>query len=362
MDFKQLALQLTETVKKYRHLLIFIKGSPDPDAIAASFVLKMICEYYNTEATIHSPVYPSLPQNIKIIKDLHLPIHFETLENKNRYDAYAVLDHQSIVADGVTGIIPCAIHIDHHEPVEDKIPIALKIVMQEAGSTSTIMTFIMKELESEISFKKGFRTKIATSLYYGIQTDTDNFQHAGPLDIEALKIISPACDRQLIHGLSSLPYSSEFMDFFNLALKNQIIYKDWLISGIGYINEKYRDSVSIIGDFLLKREDISTAVVFSIVEKKKGLILNVSFRTKIKNFNLNTLIKRITSEGGARKFKGAYQVNLDYFVHCCDKALLWKVVYMTTIDVLKKQRDARGLEYVKNYLRRVGGKLLDIFR
>lgn len=362
MDFKQLALELTETVKKYRHLLIYIKGSPDPDAIAASYVLKLICEHYGTRATINSPVYPSLPQNIKIIKDLHLPIHFETPENKNRYDAYVVLDHQSIAADGVTGIIPCAIHIDHHEPVEAKTPIDFKIVMQEAGSTSTIMTFIMKELGSELNLKKGFRKKIATSLYYGIQTDTDNFQHAGPLDQEALKIISLECDRQLIHGLSSLPYSREFMDFFNLALQNQIIYKDWLISGIGYINEKYRDSVPIIGDFLLKREDISTAVVFSIVEKKKGLILDVSFRTKKKNFNLNALIKRITSEGGARKFKGAYQVNLDYFVHCTDKDQLWKVVYMTTIDVLKKQRDARGLEYVKNYLRRAGGKLLDIFR
>jgi nanoRNase/pAp phosphatase (c-di-AMP/oligoRNAs hydrolase) len=270
MDFKQFALELTKTVKKYHHLLIFIKGSPDPDVIASSYMLKLICEHYGTRATINSPVYPSLPQNIKIIKDLHLPIHFEMPENKNRYDAYAVLDHQSIVVDGVTGVIPCAIQIDHHEPVEDKISIDLKIVMLEAGSTSTIMTFIMKELESELKFKKKSRTKIATPLYYGIQTDTDDLQHASLLDKKALKILSPECNRQLIHGISSLPYSREFMDFFNLALQNQITYKDWLISGIGYISEKYRDTVSIIGDFLLKREDISTTVVFSIVEKKRA--------------------------------------------------------------------------------------------
>jgi nanoRNase/pAp phosphatase (c-di-AMP/oligoRNAs hydrolase) len=362
MDFKQLALELTETVKKYHHLLIYIKGSPDPDAIAASFVLKLICEHFGTRATINSPVYPSLPQNIKIIKDLHLPIHFEAPKNKNRYDAYAVLDHQSIGVDGVTGIIPCAIQVDHHELMDDNIPIDLKIVSEEAGSTCTIMTFIMKELGSELNFKKKTRIKIATALYYGIQTDTDDFLHAGPLDKKALKIISPDYNRQLIHGLSSLPYSREFMDFFNLAMQNQVTYKDWLISGIGYINEKYRDTVSIIGDFLLKREDISTAVVFSIVEKKRGLILNVSFRTKKEHFNLNALIKRITSEGGGRKFKGAYQVNLDYFVHCTDKDLLWKVVYTTTLDVLKKQRDARGRNYLKNYLRRAKGKLVDVFR
>jgi hypothetical protein len=103
-------------------------------------------------------------------------------------------------------------------------------------------------------------------------------------------------------------------------------------------------------------------VVFSVVEKKKGLTLDVSFRTKKEDFNLNDLIKRITSEGGGRKFKGAYQVNLDYFIHCSDRDLLWRTVSTTTVEVLKTQRDARGFDSIKNYLRRVGGKFFKLFR
>jgi nanoRNase/pAp phosphatase (c-di-AMP/oligoRNAs hydrolase) len=238
----------------------------------------------------------------------------------------------------------------------------LAVRNQDAGSASTIMAFVMNELASELDLKKKLRMRAATALYYGIQTDTDNFKHAETLDEKALDIIFPECDKRLLRGLSATPYSREFIDFFDRALQGQIVYKDWLISGIGFIDEKHRDAVSIIGDFLLKRQDISTAVVFSIVEKKKGMTLNVSFRTKKEDFNLNELIKRITSEGGGRKFKGAYQVNLDYFIHCSDRDLLWQTVSVTTVEVLKRQRDAGGFESIKNYLRRVGGKFLNLFR
>lgn len=363
MDFKRFADVLVETVKKYDFLLIYIKGSPDPDAIAASYALKRVCEHFGTKATIFSPVYPSLPQNIKMVKDLHLPIRFGgSYENRNHFDAYAVLDHQSASVEGLNGVIPCAVHIDHHEPEEKKIPIDLDIVIEEIGSTSSIMAFILRELETELNFDKALRVNIATALYYGIQTDTDDFLHAFPLDEEAVKNISPYCDNRLIGEISSIPFSKETIDFFTLALENRVLYKDWFISGIGFIDETYRDAVAIIGDFLLKLEDISTAVVFFIIEKKDGLTLNVSFRTKNEEFNLNALIKRITSEGGARKYKGAYQVNLDYFVNCPDRESLWNIVNITTVEALKRQRDSHGVEEIKTYFRKLKGKLFDLFQ
>ena len=363
MDFKNFAGALVKTIKTYSNLLIYIKGSPDPDAIAASFVLKLMCEHFGTKARVYSPVFPSLPQNIKMVKDLHLPIRFGTdYENKNQFDSYAVLDHQSASVEGLSGVIPCAIHIDHHESEEKKISIDLDIVIEEIGSTSSIMAFIIRELETELNFNKALWIRVATALYYGIQTDTDDFQHAGPLDREAVKIISPYCDNRLIGEISSIPFSKEVVEYFSLALENRVQYKDWFITGIGFIDETYRDAVAIIGDFLLKLEDISTAVVFFIIESKGGLTLNVSFRTKREGFNLNALIKRITSEGGARKYKGAYQVNLDYFVYCPDKDLLWKMVNETTIEALKTQRDSHGVEEIKNYFRQLKGKLFDIFK
>jgi nanoRNase/pAp phosphatase (c-di-AMP/oligoRNAs hydrolase) len=302
VNFEKQSLEIIEAIKKYPRLLIYIKGSPDPDAIGGSYVLKLLCEAHGTEGTIVSPREASLPQNIKIIKDLHLPIRFREVEDcKKHYDAYAILDHQSVFAAGITGVIPCAIHIDHHEPAAEEIPVEVQIQTGKAGSTSTLLIHLLKELK--VTFENSHWRSAATALYYGIRTDTDDFQHAGELDHQALEIISPYVDRTILHRIDSLPFTKETMQFFHQALQNQMIYKDWLISGIGFINEKYRDNIGIIGDFLIKREGIEAVVIFGIVEKDNRLVLDASFRTKNEKLNLNTLIKKITKEGGGPKIQ-----------------------------------------------------------
>jgi nanoRNase/pAp phosphatase (c-di-AMP/oligoRNAs hydrolase) len=361
MYFKNKALELTESIRRYKHLLIYIKGSPDPDALAAAFALKLICENFDIKVTIDSPDPPSLPQNIKLIKDIHLPIRFKRLdEDVKKYDAYAVLDHQSVSVEGLTGVIPCAVHIDHHKKTIKKIPVDFEILMEDIGSTSAIIILLIKELG--LSFDEPEWKRAATALYYGIQTDTDNFQQATSLDMEALAIITPHVDKNFLKKINHIPFPKEAMNFLNLALQNQFIYKEWLITGIGFIEKKYRDNIALIGDFLLKREDISSVVVFSLVEKDKGLTLDASFRTRNEELNLNRLIKELSKNGGARRYKGAFQVNLDYFIHAPDPDLLWKTVHDTTIEALKKKIDdaaVGGIGYIFKLAKR---KISSLFR
>jgi nanoRNase/pAp phosphatase (c-di-AMP/oligoRNAs hydrolase) len=183
-----------------------------------------------------------------------------------------------------------------------------------------------------------------------------------PLDHKALEIISPYVDKTLLNRISTLPFTKEAMSFFNQALKNQILYKDWLISGIGFIGQKHRDTLGLIGDFLLKREDLKAVVVFGVVEKDSRLTLDASFRSKDEDLNLNALIKKITKEGGARKFKGAFQVNLDYFANCPDRELLWQMVYTTTIETLKKERDEAHAFELQKLFGTIKRKVRGLFR
>jgi len=360
IDFKKYSKEIINILKKYPRLLIYIKGSPDPDAIAGSFVLKKLCELQGNEGTIISPQEASLPQNIKIIRDLHLPILFKQVEEcKKNYDAYAILDHQSVLVENITGILPCAIHIDHHEPIEEEIPVEIQIQTEAVNSTSTIMLHLLKALQ--VDFENIDWHDAATALYYGIQTDTDDFLHVGELDQEAIQLISPYINKSLLSQINSLPFSKETLLFFQKALKNRFLYKDWLFSGVGYISEKHRDSIGIIGDFLLKRKGIDMVVVFALVEKENRLMLDASFRTKKENLNLNTLIKQITKEGGARRFKGAFQVELDYFLQCPDRDLLWKTVYITTIETLKKQRDKAFANDIQKFFEFLKNKIHQIF-
>ena len=94
----------------------------------------------------------------------------------------------------------------------------------------------------------------------------------------------------------------------------------------------------------------------------KGLTLDASFRSKQEHLNLNDIIKSITSEGGARKFKGAYQVPLDYFTRCPEKDQLWELVKCTTIEILKESRDKVYVTELKGIYNKLKGWADKLFK
>ena len=363
MDFKALSEQLITTLKQYHNVLIVIKGSPDPDGIAASFALKVVCDTLGITASIIATTEVSLEQNKQLITDLSIPItFFHDPPAISPYDAYMVTDHQSAQVEFIKNKIPCALHIDHHVPVQEDMRIDLNLALEAAGATSTMVGLILKELP--LALDAALFKNIATALVWGIQTDTDGFTKAQPLDYEALTYLSPYADREIISRLIGAAVSDQPIGLIAKAIKNKVIYQDWLIAGIGFIDASKRDAIALIADFLLEKEKAALVAVFAAVgtDSKKGMMLDVSIRVREELFNLDNLIKQISPNGGARKFKGAYQINLDYFTHCPDKLRLWEVVNATTLQIFKTQRDAMPAVELKNIFDKIKQKLSQIFR
>lgn len=364
MNTAELSLKLKTALSKYGNLLILIKGSPDPDAIGSSFALKVICDHLGIKSAIYASNEMSLPQNKAIVKDLEIPIHFsKTPPPAEEYDAYSVLDHQSAIVKDISGKIPCAVHIDHHEKIADDEKADFELITEDAGSVSTIMALLLKEMKLT-GDDAALISHVSTALLYGIQTDTDNYKHAGQLDYEAMQFLSHHADNNIISKITDFPLSEKMINLLGIALENMVIHKDWLISGIGFIAENYRDSIAIIADFLLQRQNITSVIIFAAIEKNNGknLVIDASMRTKNENLNLDDLIKAITPEGGGRKYKGAYQVNIDYFINCPDKTLLWDVIKLTTVEALKKKRDMIRIIELKGFYKKLRNKFDNIFK
>lgn len=363
MNYKELSQKLVQVVQQYQNMLIYIKGSPDPDVIGSSFALKVICTKLGIKASIVATVEPSLPQNRAIIDKLNIPINFiHKLENSDPYDSYAILDFQSVKLNGISGKIPCAIHIDHHESVEEDDPVGLQIISDKAGAASTIMTQILRQLDIELGEEE--KREVTTALQYGIQTDTNHFAHATDMDYEAFNYLSLYSDNNILQEIIGLPLSEKALKLFGRAINSQIVYKEWLIAGIGFIDESFRDSIALIADFLLQKEKVSAVIVFAAIEKnnKKELTLDASVRTRDDAFNLDDLIKHISPDGGARPYKGAFQVNMDYFTSCPDRKILWEVINQTTIATIKKQRDTIPIMELKSSFAKIRKKFLSFFK
>ncbi len=360
---KEQAEELQKKLSHYKSLLIPVKGSPDPDALASAFALKVLAEGLSLSATITATAPLSLPQNKAFVSHLKIPLHISgDHPDPENYDAYAIVDHQSADVPGITGTIPCAAHIDHHEKIEEEIPCDLKIIREDAGSASTIMALIFREIKPDI--KPALQEAVSTALLYGIQTDTDKYRHAKTYDYEAINYLSKYANNRIINKITGLPMSEKTALLLVKAVENQETYRDWLITGVGFIDEEHRDSIAIIADFLLARHQQSVVFVYAIIEgekkSKERLRLDVSIRTDDDEMPLNDIIKAITTNGGGRRYKGAWQVDLDYFHTMTEekRALLWETIREATFAAIKHQRDT----YTRRRIRGAFFRFIDRIR
>jgi len=358
---KKNAALFIETVTKYNPLAIYIPGSPDPDAIASAFAIKIVLKHYAVEADIFTEKGLSLQQNKAFTKRLRIPLKIGKEIDVDKYQAYIVPDFQNNWIEGVGDQIPCAAHIDHHRETEAPVKAEFSLISTEAGSTSTLLALIIKDLNLDLEEKE--LTALATALTFGIQTDTDKYDNITDLDFEALSYLSEYVNRDILQGINSTPLYPQTEELFDRAIENENIYKDWAFYGLGYLDAKYRDSIAITADKVLKKDEHKVVAVFAVIEnhRKEETYLDVSLRTKNSNIDLNRIIKNITPNGGGRKYKGAYQVKLNYLKNTPDKDLLWQVVETATLETLRKSRDTLYRTGIKGIYSSVRDKLRSIF-
>ncbi len=358
---KKAALFL-EAVSKYSSIAIYIPGSPDPDAIASAFAIKMILKQHMIDSDIFAEKKLSLPQNQAFVDRLKIPVIFDKDININKYKAYIVPDFQDNRVENISDKIPCAAHLDHHSESKNTVKSDFSLIRTDVGSTSTLVAHILKNLN--IDFSEEDMGAMATALMFGIQTDTDKYNKITSLDIEALSFLSEFADRKILQGINSMLPSPETLLYYNKAKKNEFVYKDWGFYSIGYIDARYRDSIAISADMILNNSNHKAVAVFAVIEnhEKPEMYLDVSLRAASKSVDLNGIIKRITPNGGGRKYKGAYQIDLNYFLNAPDKDKLWQVIEATTFETLRRSRNMLYLTGMEKILSDIKNKALSIFK
>lgn len=357
-DYSEITEALKSILQSNSSVLIVIKGSPDPDVIAASYFLQEMGKLFGSHCTILSETRVSLPQNQAMISQLK--IHLLTrIPDLAQYNGYAVFDFQSPEYNAVSEKLPCLIHIDHHGISESTLTPKYQLINQAVNSVSTILAGVYLLIKDE--FSESVSRSVATALCYGILSDTDNLSIGSEIDKRQYNSIKPYADSKLLETLTQMPYSEETLTLISKALIGSVYYKNWLIAGIGYVPAEMRDSLAITADFLLQREDVTTVIVFALVESSSDLVIDASFRSKESRLDLNRFIKKITPNGGGRRYKGAFQLSMNYFKHTSDKVRLWDTVKESTIENIKRGRDSFRFDEVKSFFTDLRDHITDIF-
>ncbi len=272
---------------KYDNIVIQCHDNPDADALASSFGVYW---YLNGQGKDVRCVYGGRNKIQKsnlvlMVSELGIPIEYvETLDkprllimvdcqygegNVTRFEAeeIAVIDHHQI-----SGPLP---------PLCD--------VRSNLGSCSTVV----KELLEAEGLDVNADSKLATALYYGLMTDTNNFTEIShPMDKDLRDDVQ--FERSMITRFRNANLSLKELKIAGLAL-------------IGYdYNETYRYAVveakpcdpnvlGIISDLVLEVDSVETCLVYSVL----SFGIKISVRSCMKEVRASELAEFITAGIGS---------------------------------------------------------------
>ena len=131
------------------------------------------------------------------------------------------------------------------------------------------------------------------------------------------------------------------MDVIARALSTLVVRRNFATAGVGFVPEGDRDTIAQAADFLVRREDIDTVVVYGVVGEKT---IEGSLRTHSPSVDPAVWLEqafghdeRGKAYGGGRRDKGGFRIPIGFLGRATDRAQLWALVEHAARQALLKQ-------------------------
>jgi nanoRNase/pAp phosphatase (c-di-AMP/oligoRNAs hydrolase) len=175
--------------------------------------------------------------------------------NPARISKWAIVDsqphHQEALSKFRFDII-----IDHHPPSAGSTA-AFVDIREDYGATATMMTEYLRAAKIKPS------PRLATALFYGIKTDTDNFVRPSiPNDIEAFRYLYPFTNIHIVKMIESSEMTRKTLVHFKAALENLTFLQDRAWIHMGKVSDP--DLLVILADFFLKLVESTWCIVSGV--------------------------------------------------------------------------------------------------
>lgn len=242
------------------HVLILINA--DPDAIASAMALVRILRRRVTQITISNINTLSRPDNLTMIRLFDVTLIHASKMDPAHYTKFMIADSQPDHAEAFSGF-DFSVVIDHHEPTGYKA--AFSDIRPEYGANSSILTEYLKAAGIKPS------QKLATALFYGIKTDTNNFERAGSAaDMRAFQYLFRHANSYLARRIEQADLRLFYIDYFKQAIENKDILGDRFFVHLG--NVETPDILVLVADFFLRVNTVTWSIVSGINENRLVVI------------------------------------------------------------------------------------------
>ncbi|MBT8350508.1 MAG: DHH family phosphoesterase [Deltaproteobacteria bacterium] len=275
------------------HVLILINA--DPDAIACAMAMKRLLWRKVAGITISNINVINRPDNIAMVRLLGVKLVYVDEIDENKFERVIMVDsqpeHNELYARFRSDVI-----LDHHPDTGVKAPFI--DIRPNYGAASSIITEYLRAAKIKPS------AKLATGLFLGIKTDTDNFERKTQIeDVRAFQYLFRYANIHLARKIEQAELRLDFLKYFKTALENRRIRKGKVFVHLGTVVNP--DVCVLIADFFMRVNSVQWSIVSGVYENK----LIVIFRNDGIRKNAGTVAQKafdvIGSAGGHKSMARA---------------------------------------------------------
>jgi len=261
--------RLLERVQPEDTVAILINA--DPDAMSSAMALQRLFWRRVKKTWVFRTNVIKRADNQAMIKLLNIKQQHIRKLNPARINKWVIVDsqphHNEQLARFRFDII-----IDHHS-LSSRSVASFVDIREEYGATATMMTEYLRAAKIKPS------PRLATALFYGIKTDTDNFARASiQNDIDAFRYLYPYTNIHIVKMIESSEMTRKTLTSFRAALENLVFFKDKAWIHMGKVNDP--DILVILADFFLKFVESAWCIVSGVYAQKLIVIFrHAGFRS-----------------------------------------------------------------------------------
>ena len=303
-------IDLTQSSKALEALLALCKGrgrvlvlmqdNPDPDALASAMALRdLLHGELGKRVVIAYGGVCGRAENRAMMELLHIDARRITPSEAGRFATVLMVDAQPTAGNNlamterlVDGVI------DHHaEPRKAAARAPFHDVRPDYGATSTIL------YEYLLAAGRRLSVNLATALFYGIQSDTQDLgREAIPADVAAFQNLFDQADTRKLARIRRAPLPADYFEMLHESLENCIVAGNTVISVIQ--NSKNPDIFAEIADLMLRLDGIRCSVCYGRYEETILLsVRTVDARSNAAD-RVMRVVRRLGAGGGHRTLAG----------------------------------------------------------
>lgn len=242
------------------HVLVVINA--DPDAIASAMAVSRLLWRRVVNVTISHINTINRPDNLTMIRLLGVTlVPFEQIR-VDQFSRIVIVDSQPDHNEKMAPLKPHVI-IDHHPDSGCKAPFV--DIRPQYGATATILTEYLQAAKIKPS------AQLATGLYHGIKTDTNDFKGRTQIeDVRAFQYLFRYANTQLARKIEQADLRFDLLKYFKVALQNMRRRKGKVYIHLGSVVNP--DVCVIIADFFMRINTVTWSIVSGICDKKLIII------------------------------------------------------------------------------------------